>query len=35
MKKINIILVLLAFITLAPSCQDDGGDSKKDLPYGA
>lgn len=27
--------MLLAFILLAPSCQDDGGNSKTDLIYGA
>lgn len=35
MKKLKLIFTLLAIGLLVPSCENDGGDSKLDLQYGA
>ena len=35
MKNIKKIFAVLALLMLVPSCENDGGDSKLDLKYGA
>ena len=35
MKKIKLILAILTVVVLMPSCEDDGGKSKKDFEVGA